>query len=530
MFSLKSKFLFLGAAILVASLITSLLGNMGFSQSKIGLEKIFLEDVPVNAAVYQAQIDLLSLRLVEKELASGGTAEREKLMASMAKAMENARTNIKAGAEAINSDPDLAEDLKKRAGTMPGLLDQYARMLNDAAKAPPDQIQTALAGAKEPAEALLKTLADCVSASREMIDGNMKSIAADNASYAWVLVVSSVVGLLLISLVLVLVSRSILRTMNALICSLNGTSAQLKEASEQVAGASQDIARGASEQASSLEESSASLEELSAMTKQNVDHTKQAVTMVADTCTQAESGRATMQRMNEAIVQIKKSSEDTARILRTIDEIAFQTNLLALNAAVEAARAGEAGRGFSVVAEEVRTLAHRSAEAARSTATLIEESQRNADRGVAISHEVAQSLDSIYSTAKKVSQLSTEISSASQEQSRGIEQINNAVSSLDKVVQSNAAASEESASAGQELTAQARELNQQINVLVNFVTGISRKTVHDSKSNNLELVQTVRPVLKQIAPTIKPAASSLDRVKPTKQTAQALSDSELAEF
>jgi len=529
MFSLRTKFLWLGAAVLVASLITSLVGNMGFSQSKIGLEKIFLEDVPVNAAAYQAQIDLLSLRLVEKELATAGNADREKLVASMNKAMENARTNIKAGAEAINSDPDLTPDLKKRAGAMPGLLEQYERVLNEALKAPPQSMQAALGGTREPAEALLGTLADCVSASREMIDGNMKSIAADNASYASILIVASVVGLALISLVLVFVSRSILRTMNSLIHSLTGTSAQLREASEQVAGASQDIARGASEQASSLEETSASLEELSAMTKQNVDHTQQAVTMVGDTCKQAESGRATMQRMNEAIHQIKKSSDDTAKILRTIDEIAFQTNLLALNAAVEAARAGEAGRGFSVVAEEVRTLAHRSAEAARSTASLIEESQRNADRGVTISHEVAQSLDSIHTTAKKVSQLSVDISSASQEQSRGIEQINNAVSSLDKVVQSNAAASEESASAGQEMTAQARELNQQINMLVTFVTGAGNTQADIQTPPSVEPAHRERPAQTN-APSIKRAAAGAERPKPAKQTVMALSKAELAEF
>jgi uncharacterized phage infection (PIP) family protein YhgE len=166
--------------------------------------------------------------------------------------------------------------------------------------------------------------------------------------------------------------------------------------------------------------------------------------------------------MSESINKIKESSDQTAKIVKTIDEIAMQTNLLALNAAVEAARAGEAGRGFAVVAEEVRNLAQRSAEAAKNTANMIEESVKNAEDGVKIAGEVAQSFESIATGNAKVNDLIAEIAAASGEQSQGIDQVNTAVAEMDKVTQQNAANSEESASAAEELSSQAEELQSMV--------------------------------------------------------------------
>ncbi len=251
--------------------------------------------------------------------------------------------------------------------------------------------------------------------------------------------------------------------------SLTSVANQVTSAANQVAQSSKSMADGASEQAASLEETSASLEEMTSMTKQNADSTAQANTMSADANQAAEKGREAMTRMLDGIGKIKTSSDETAKIVKNIDEIAFQTNLLALNAAVEAARAGDAGKGFAVVAEEVRNLAQRSAQAAKDTANLIEESQQNADNGVAMSQEVEGILELIAKGIEKVSQLVGEVSVASKEQARGIDHINTAVVRVDQVTQSNASDSEEAAAASEELSAQANELNEMASVLSKIV-------------------------------------------------------------
>ena len=175
--------------------------------------------------------------------------------------------------------------------------------------------------------------------------------------------------------------------------------------------------------------------------------------------------------MSGSIRNIKTSSDQTAKILKTIDEIAFQTNLLALNAAVEAARAGDAGRSFAVVAEEVRNLAHRSAEAAKNTAELIEEAQQYADSGVAALDETSHSLAEILEHIEQVKQFNSEVAMACREQAEGIGQISNAVFQMEKVTQGNAAHSEQSASASRELSTQARKLNTMIDDLIAIIQG-----------------------------------------------------------
>ena len=237
---------------------------------------------------------------------------------------------------------------------------------------------------------------------------------------------------------------------------------QVSSAAQQISAGSQSLAQGANEQASSLEEVSSSLEQMASMTRQNAESAQQAKNLSNEADGNAKLGAEAMSRMNTAIVKIKDSSDQTAKIVKTIDEIAMQTNLLALNAAVEAARAGEAGRGFAVVAEEVRNLAQRSAQAAKSTADMIGESVKNADEGVKLAQEVARSFESIAGSSQKVNDLIAEISSASREQSQGIEQVNSAVSQMDKVTQQTAANAEESASSSEELSSQAEELQSMV--------------------------------------------------------------------
>jgi len=275
------------------------------------------------------------------------------------------------------------------------------------------------------------------------------------------------------------ISRGITGPISAVTAGLSSSSMHVSAASVQVAGASQQLAEGASEQAASLEETSASLEEMSSMTKQNAESARQASALASDAKIAAEKGQQAMVRMAEAIGKIKTSAHETAKIIKTIDEIAFQTNLLALNASVEAARAGDAGKGFAVVAEEVRNLAQRSAEAARVTANLIEGSQQNADNGVAVSGDVAQILEQVSTGIHRVSELVAEVSAANSEEARGIEQVNLAIAQIDKLTQANASNADESAAAGAELSVQAQELDE-------YVRALSELVGHDSVAPRYE--------------------------------------------
>ena len=290
----------------------------------------------------------------------------------------------------------------------------------------------------------------------------------------WMLAAAVVLVLLGVG-VGVWVSRGIASPLRTLTARITEAANQTFASSAQVSSASQSLAQGASQQASNLEETSATLQEMASMTRQTADHAVQANAVVQQAATLAGAGVESMQRMTDAIEKIKASSIETAKIIRTIDEIAFQTNLLALNAAVEAARAGEAGKGFAVVAEEVRNLARRSAEAARNTAQLIEGSNKNAEAGVNVTAEVAKNLSDIRENVGKSAALIREIAAASKEQSQGIDQVNKAVSDMDKIIQSNASGAEESASAAEELSTQAEQLNTMVDDLQVVVDGTRKE-------------------------------------------------------
>jgi methyl-accepting chemotaxis protein len=265
--------------------------------------------------------------------------------------------------------------------------------------------------------------------------------------------------------------RTVIRPILSAIQRVFESSQQTAAASREISSASQSLAEGASQQAASLEETSASLEEMSSMTRRNADGAAAAKDIARQTRESADAGLAEMKEMADAVAAIKSSGDNISKILQTIDEIAFQTNILALNAAVEAARAGEAGLGFAVVADEVRSLAQRSAHAARETAERISESQRDGDRGVAMTSKVSERLADIASHARRVDELVGEIVTASKEQGTGIGQINQAVVQIDQITQANAASSEQAAAAAASLRNQAEQTNVSICELHDMVGG-----------------------------------------------------------
>lgn len=231
------------------------------------------------------------------------------------------------------------------------------------------------------------------------------------------------------------------------------------------------VANGSSSQAASLEETSATLEEISSMARSNVDNARRAQSSAGETRTAAEMGSEQMSQLTEAMNALRESSKDVTRIIKTIDEIAFQTNILALNAAIEAARAGSAGAGFAVVAEEVRTLAQRSADAARETNEKINAAGARTVAGIEITESAANTLRSILEKAREVETLVTNIAEASREQDTGIGQIAEAVHQIDEVTQRNAASAEETSASAHELENRAHAFSDAVHALQNVVFG-----------------------------------------------------------
>ena len=285
-----------------------------------------------------------------------------------------------------------------------------------------------------------------------------------------VLITVLVIGFLMVAAGYIL-ARSLVRPMLRSMSFLDGAVNEVSTAADTVASSSQQLAEGASEQAASLEETSSSLEEMSSMTRQNADNAGQADRLMASTKETVSRSTRIMDELTISMGEISNASEETSKIIKTIDEIAFQTNLLALNAAVEAARAGDAGAGFAVVADEVRSLAMRAAEAAKNTANLIEGTVQKIREGSGLVKKTDKEFREVARSVDKCSELVGEISAASREQSQGIEQVNKAVSQMDRVVQQNASNAEESASASEEMSAQTYQIKEYVGDLKSLLDG-----------------------------------------------------------
>lgn len=285
------------------------------------------------------------------------------------------------------------------------------------------------------------------------------------------LIFISLASLTLMIILGTIIADAITKPIHQAIGELTTGSSEVSAASSQVEAASQSLAEGTTEQAASIQETSSTLEETASMVQQNNDNTKQAAIMAKNAKDYAQKSNQEMSTMMTSMHNLKQSSNEIAKIIKVIDEIAFQTNLLSLNAAVEAARAGDAGKGFAVVAEEVRNLAQRSAQAAKDTASIIENNISLSESSVIIANNVNESLEQIDEESRKVSELLEEISTATDEQARGISEINKAIRQMEEVMESNASTADESAAASRELASQAANVNEIVRSLIRLVEG-----------------------------------------------------------
>ena len=250
--------------------------------------------------------------------------------------------------------------------------------------------------------------------------------------------------------------------LSEIVSSVQASAQAVSEAARELAQGNDDLSHRTQMQAAALEETAASMEQMAATVKHNADSTRAANQVAIDARDQADRGGMILRRAVAAMAEINESSSRISDIIGVIDEIAFQTNLLALNAAVEAARAGEQGRGFAVVASEVRNLAQRSAGAAKEIKTLINESMEKVKVGAALVNDSGQAIAQIMDSAKRVTDIVSEIASANDEQASGIEQVNRAVAGMENTTQQNAALVEEAAAAGKAMDSQTQHLVLQV--------------------------------------------------------------------
>jgi methyl-accepting chemotaxis protein len=339
----------------------------------------------------------------------------------------------------------------------------------------------------------------------------------------------AITGIIFLVLTIVAVAffaRSISSPIKNSVAEMGEAAHQVAAASNQVAASSQSLAEGASEQAAAIEETSSSLEEMSAMTKQNAGNASQADVLMKQANQVVHKANDSMQSLTGSMKEIITASEETSKIIKTIDEIAFQTNLLALNAAVEAARAGEAGAGFAVVAEEVRNLAMRAADAAKNTSVLIEGTVKKIKDGSNMVIKTNEAFAEVAISASKVGELVGEIAAASQEQAQGIDEINKAVAEMDKVTQQTAANAEESASASEEMNAQAEQMKHISSTLLNIIGGSANDTdtaIKETQKVNkgirgaLATVTARKGIGKNVVPYKKGREGQPDRVIPLEE-------------
>lgn len=307
---------------------------------------------------------------------------------------------------------------------------------------------------------------------------------------------AATVVILIIALLLAVhltIHVQVIKPVNRISAGLNDISDYISDASQTLSSDSKKMADLTAKQASSMEESSGSLEEMSARIRDNASNAQKVNELARESEGAIGEGNQRMTEMQNVINDLSNSSSETSKIVKTINEIAFQTNLLSLNASVEAARAGEAGRGFSVVAEEIRNLSNKVADAANETARLIDGSLTQTERSVEIVSYVAGAFQQIGSSVKEMNMLAEKVSIASAEQSQGMDQIKSGISWIDQATQNNVHTADQTAMAAQDLSDMSNKMRAAVKDLLSLTgasdgshqkkNGQQRKGVQQKKSD-----------------------------------------------
>jgi methyl-accepting chemotaxis protein len=443
------------------------------------LDSYYLMDVTL-LALPQLQDRLAATMLLGSEvLVRGSITPQERVQFAVAVAMlteadlgrtlASLETALNEDANFYGMSPTLATTLKPKATKLGAAAGEFIALVKKLAAEENPAVEAAafLAAGHRARETVQSTWTAASAELDVLLQSRIDYFAARRTTQI------GVTGAVLLGSILLVVAigRSITRPLRRIMGALTSNSEQLGEAVGRWSISSHELAAGASEQAESLEETSASLEEMAIMTKHTASNAQSAKELGKTTRHAAEAGATEMSSMSDAMVEIKAASDNIAKIIRSIDEIAFQTSLLALNAAVEAARAGEAGTGFAVVADEVRNLAQRCAVSAKETAAKIEDSIQKTERGAQICFRVNTSLQDIVTKAREMDQLIAEIAIATSEQNTGIAQINTAVTQMDSVTQNAAATASSIASSAEQLNGQASELSEAVLDLNRIVEG-----------------------------------------------------------
>lgn len=495
----------LAVSFTVITLITLILGIMGYFGSTKGeqaIHEIGVVRLPSVQSLQNINLAMAEIRSKEEalqnpQLSLNDRREAIESVNSYWTTLENAKASYErlpqTAQGSIDWDNFLVsyQEWKRDNEQLMSIADQYMQYAEDASRSElllDEMRQQFMNQNIESYRQSKEKLQGLVDLNDEIANASVETSITQTAATKKLSIIGLVFGVIVASVLGFFMTKSINSALRGIIERLSSGSEQVNASSEQLSGSSQELAESSSEQAASLQQTTSSLEEMSSQIKQTAQNSHQAENAMNEARPLVESGVKSMRRMTEAMEEIKNSSSETSKIIKTIDDIAFQTNLLALNAAVEAARAGEAGKGFAVVAEEVRTLAQRSAEAARDTSELIQRSQSSSERGSSVALEVSENLKKIEESVSSVSTLVVEISAASKEQAEGIHQMNSVMSEMDHVVQSNASASEESASAAEELSSQAAELK----FIVNELGALVGSAGNNSLLNGGNFVQQIK--------------------------------------